>query len=281
MRDKTYSFHFSFTQAVAGSGVGGFALSPLTSFLINTMGWRWALRITGLGGGALVIVCAFSFIQRFPSARRGVDFSLFKDPTFLGLFMMAAIVCFGYFSPFFYLPSYAVYNGLSSQQGSLIAGLLNLGSGIGRIFWGFTADRTFGLMNSLCICLSVASLSVLLMWPFVHDFAGIAIFGIIYGSFVGGFISLLPTLIASSFSKRGNLATVIGMVYSGFFFGNLFGTPIAGSLLDRNTVVSPVDGSKTSNYLPSILLAGFIIMLGSLIMISVRIRRSNILFKRV
>ncbi|KAF8984825.1 hypothetical protein BGZ46_006938 [Entomortierella lignicola] len=83
--------------AVAGSGIGGLAVSPLTRFLITQVGYRWCQRIIGFA--VLGFMSAiFPFIRpRIKTVRRGpiFDFSLFKAPGFVPLMLTAFIVPFG------------------------------------------------------------------------------------------------------------------------------------------------------------------------------------------
>lgn len=43
---------------VSGAGFGGLALGPLTQLMLDKLGWRWALRIWGIGGGIVCAICA-------------------------------------------------------------------------------------------------------------------------------------------------------------------------------------------------------------------------------
>lgn len=107
--------------AVSGSGFGGFALSPLLSFLIQKLGWRWALRLNGIIGGFVVILAGCFMKSRVQSGTSKLPrFSLLKDGFFLRILCIPAFAVFGYFVPFFYLPTYAAYYGLNISQGILL-----------------------------------------------------------------------------------------------------------------------------------------------------------------
>ena len=43
---------------VSGAGVGGLALGPLTQLMLDSLGFRWTLRIWGIGGGIVCAICA-------------------------------------------------------------------------------------------------------------------------------------------------------------------------------------------------------------------------------
>ncbi|KAL2918181.1 hypothetical protein HK105_202108 [Polyrhizophydium stewartii] len=247
--------------AVAGSGVGGLALGPILRALISQLGWRWTLRLSGIVGGAVLALCALILRIRTPrkSTGKAIDLSLFKDQSFLLLYAMSFINSFAYFVPFFFVPTYALKYGMTSDQGALLIGLLNGASGVGRICLGFSSDF-IGPINTLTGCLLVATLSVLLIWPFATTFGTLLLFVLFFGFFIGGFISLLPTVIAQLFGGKGNIATVTGMVYNSSLLGNLFGSPIAGAMLDHFTTVTPT--GRVTDFMPAILFSGCCMICG-------------------
>lgn len=136
---------------------------------------------------------------------------------------------FGYWTPFYYLPSYIVSYGFSSSFGALVLGILNGASAVGRIVLGLIADR-IGRVNMLVSCWFVASLMVL-VWLFCTAAWSLIIFAILFGFSVGGFMSITP-VVAADLMGADRLASVMGMLYFGNTFGNVFGPAIAGYLFD-------------------------------------------------
>ncbi|KAI9207840.1 major facilitator superfamily domain-containing protein [Polychytrium aggregatum] len=257
--------------AVAGSGVGGLALSPLIRLLIRLLEWRWALCINGIVCLVATVVAALFYKTRVASKRAAaIDFGMFRIWDFTCLYIVAFFNTFGYFIPFFFLSSYAVYYGISTDNAALLLGVLNGASAVGRLLWGYSADR-FGHMNTLTVTISVASLSVLLIWPFSTALWSLMVFAIIFGSFIGGFISLFPTVIAELF-KTKNIASINGMLYSSFTIGNLFGSPLAGLIIDRCTTHNS-DGSTTINFIPAILFGGACMLVSSGFVLSLAFRK--------
>ncbi|KAI9013161.1 major facilitator superfamily domain-containing protein, partial [Gaertneriomyces semiglobifer] len=244
--------------AVSGSGIGGLALSPLTRALVEHLGWRWALRIIGFMAGGITLLGALLIRVRYRSPRKaGGGFSMksvAKDRAFILLFCTTVFGAFGYFIPFFYLPSFATNHGMSSSQGALLLGLLNGASAVGRLAWGYSSDK-LGHVNTLFSCFAVSALCMLVYWPFATTFGALLGFVLIFGIFIGGFVSLLPTVAASFFGHTGHIATITGMLYTGFFFGNLFGSPIGGAMLDHFTEYLS-NGEKEVNFTPSVIFGG-------------------------
>ncbi len=147
--------------ASAGIGIGIAGLVPLTQYLIEQVGWRWACRI--LAGLVLVwIVPATTFLVRDPpspagpegSSKRGRSLpfsggdaywtlaSAVKDWHFWGL----AAVCFsGNVATQMLLVhqvAYLVDHGVPALVAASVGGLVGLASIPGKMGWGAFSDRT-------------------------------------------------------------------------------------------------------------------------------------------
>lgn len=247
--------------AVSGSGIGGLAMAPLTRVMITNLGWAWSLRISGLAGGAVVFVCALLLRRRLPPSPKGsFDFrKLLKDKRFIIFFVASIFNSFGYFIPFFFIPAYAVQQGLTTTQGALLVGILNAASAVGRISLGFLADY-FGPLETLASCLTAASISVFVIWPFSNTFGLLLFFVLVYGFFIGGLISLIPNVAVSLFGTK-DIGTVTGMIYTGTSLGNLFGPACAGLLINAYTTV---DATGTHiNFIPAMMFTASTILVGA------------------
>eukprot|EP00842_Homolaphlyctis_polyrhiza_P002236 jgi/Hompol1/3012/HPOL_006294-RA len=256
--------------AVAGGGVGGFALGPFLRLLLTQVGWRWTLRIIGIMAGTVICISALFLRPRIKKhASLKLDLSLFKDSMFVRLYAVCTIQAFAYFIPFFFLPN----NGMTKEQGALLVGITNGSSAVGRIALGLTSDF-FGSINSLATCFGLTALSILLIWPFATSFGLLTFFSIFCGFVVGGFVSVMPAVIAKLFGHRGNVSTTIGLTFSGFLLGNLFGSPIAGAILDLHTTYSS-DGQKSVNFIPAIMYTGVCLSVSTLIILSIKYSAGN------
>ena len=76
---------------------------------------------------------------------------------------------------------------------------------------------------------------------------------------------MLPTVIADLFSTH-NIATITGMVYTGFFFGNLIGPPVCGLMIDAFKSIDDTSQIRI-NFLPSIMFGGISILISSFIIL--------------
>ncbi|KAJ3336531.1 hypothetical protein HDU93_002634 [Gonapodya sp. JEL0774] len=250
--------------AVAGSGAGGLAMSVLTQSLLDTYGWQWALRIEGFMMLATCIIGAIFFQSIQPPNPRRVSLlttakSDFQDSRFVALWASGLVAFFGFFLPFSgdlinvdsiskpsYLPSYATSQGIDPGKASLILGMTNGGSAIGRIILGYTADKV-GYLN-IYVITQIACPIVCLFWPLAKSFGGLLVLGMCYGFFAGGFVSSQPPMLASVFGGD-NLTARLGIVMSATLFGNIGGAPIAGAILDSHTTYD-LDGNKIIDFVP-------------------------------
>jgi MFS family permease len=155
--------------------------------------------------------------------------------------------------------------------GYCLLGILNGRSAVGRVLLGYSSDY-LGHLNTLIMCLLIASLSVLLIWPFSVKFVMLIVFSTLYGLSIGGFIAVFPTAIVGIFG-RDHIATITGMVYTGFFWGLLFGPPTAGAILDSTKLTK--NGIQTENFIPAMIFCGLALFFSSLILISLKLSTSK------
>ncbi|KAK7437261.1 hypothetical protein VKT23_018702 [Stygiomarasmius scandens] len=224
--------------SVSGYGVGGLVLSPVTQKLIDTLGFRWALRTTGLMT-LVVLGVADYFMKSRPGANTGskktkVNLKLMKDPVFAFLCGIGLSSAFGFYVPIFYVPDYARNAlGRSAKDGATSAALISALSAVGRVLLGFFGDR-FGHITALIMCQGLGGISQMAIWPFTRDLSGLMGFSSFYGFFSGGFVSLYPVVAAEIYGVEG-LASIAGAMFSSYIPGTLVGPPIAGAIIDNNT----------------------------------------------
>ncbi|KAI8896995.1 major facilitator superfamily domain-containing protein [Globomyces pollinis-pini] len=249
----TTNHHFNGTNSqvavafIGSFGTGGIGLLAIPSvMLVNRLGHRFIC----ISGGICIIISHL----------------LAAEAT--ELFLMLSFSMFGYFIPFFFVPAYAVQNGMTDSEGALLIGYMQGASAVGRILLGFIADR-LGHVNILTFSLSVGAISGLFIWPFSTTYLTLTLFSVVYGFFVGGLISLLPSAIVELFGSQRSGA-VISMVYTAFIFGDIIGAPVAGAILHSMSKLNSL-GILEYNYLPIMLLTGGAILVGTLFMLSIKL----------
>ncbi|KAI8336961.1 major facilitator superfamily domain-containing protein [Chlamydoabsidia padenii] len=249
--------------AVSGSGLGSVAISPMTDRLITNLGYRNALRIEGaMGFGLLVLATSLAFSKSRPGGKGFaiVDKSIItRDLTALMLF--CSLVTFGYMGPFFLAPQYASFLGHDAADGAALISIMSGMNSLSRIVMGFLADRIGKLNTMLTSCLA-AGIFTSILWQFSSNYASYVAYCVLYGLTGGAFVSLLPVVIADIVGVQ-NIQRGIGMCYTITLFGNLLGTPIVGKLL------------QNYNWTCAIQFSGAMTIASSLIVVYLRMRRSN------
>ena len=238
--------------AVAGSGLGQFALSIVTGILLEKYKWRTTLRYLALIDFVGLTLCGIAirrFVPRYKSTPSNSGMIYFKDRNFVLLYVSSVICTLGLFMPYTHLPKYAELHGVSVSDSIYILSVMGIASAAGRIAIGFGADA-LGKLPMLVMCMVVGGASTL-CWMACTTFVTLMIYGVVYGFFAGGVISLLPTVLAELYGIK-KIGTVIGILYTATAAGNLLAAPFAGFLYDA-----------THNYYTSISLAGGLLLLSS------------------
>ncbi|KAL1916219.1 uncharacterized protein VTP21DRAFT_5836 [Calcarisporiella thermophila] len=227
--------------AISGGGIGGLCLSNMIRRVINDVGYGWSLRVLALWtliflSIATLLTKPLYAIQRparksgEPSPfRRMFDFSI-VDRKLLMLVFCGFFITFGYLAPFFMMVTNARFIGVSVNMSAALTGIMSGVNSIARIIIGMSADH-FGRINTMFLCTVIAGVLSMALWPFANNLGSLMAFGILYGFFGGGYISLYPAVIADLVPPK-DLGPAIGVIYFVNLFGNLFGTPIAGALFD-------------------------------------------------
>ncbi|KAF8959359.1 hypothetical protein BGZ46_001764 [Entomortierella lignicola] len=298
--------------AVAGGGVGGLVISPVTTALFGVIGYRWTVRVMAILHLAFIIPASILFKARVesgidrakrlkrerfdrekiisvqgekrnsevvlnncesqkPFKTKTVDFSVLKEKRFFLLVCLSFFVANGYFNPFYYFATYAQHHGASLSTASLLIGVLNGASALGRVSMGLASDH-IGDINTLFISSICASFSVLVIWILAGtSIPTMAVFCVIYGFFSGSFVAIVPT-VAAHLCGISRLASVTGIVYGGIALGTLVGSPVGGALLDL---------SNGENYRPTQLWAGIVMAIGAILTLILKFMMNPKLFGRV
>ena len=238
-------------MAVAGSGLGQFALSLSTGALITAFGWREALQLLALFNFIGITIASMLIRRLLPcfvheSSSSSLDF--FQDRDFALLYAGVFFASLGTNMQFVQIDNYALVQGLSTDQATLLVSFMGIASAVGRVVSGYVADQ-YGKMRMFKLCVVLAAVATF-VWIGCTDFGSLAFFAFFFGFFGGGVISLVPSVCSLLFGlqKQGN---VMGMMLTATALGNLLSSPIAGFIYDANGV-----------YYPSIIVAGIFILIG-------------------
>ncbi|KAI8358405.1 major facilitator superfamily domain-containing protein [Blakeslea trispora] len=183
--------------ASGGIGIGGGFLPFVITAINDTLGIAWTFRILGL----IYLVCdvvACVFIKnKVPikpkkelfSFKRVFDMSTFRNVSFLLWTCGSVISTMGYFVPFFFLPAYATYLGLSVAQSSALIAVMSAFSFMGRMMVGYIGD-SIGRLNSHIIFTFGAALSNFFVWTFAQNYAILMVYSTLFGLFCASYYSM-------------------------------------------------------------------------------------------
>jgi predicted MFS family arabinose efflux permease len=223
--------------ALLGTGVSATFVPSLTNALIERLGWRSAIVALALGAGGLVLVLVLVFFRNKAAAHSGWTPS--KTPIAAlpgmtvreGLYapaffkLMAGVFIFGVSCLALTINAVPVLEARGLDRGAAagVAGLLGIGSIIGRLGGGFLLDRfDAGKIAAVSALAPVVSITILLALPTSDLTSGLAM--LMLGLALGAEVDSCSYLAARHFGMRS--------------FGTLFGT-INGSVV-FGTGIAPV-----------------------------------------
>ena len=219
--------------AVAGSGVGQFALAPITEMLVTGYGFRLALRYLAIliAGGTILSSLLLTRLNPTFSPSPGENLTLFylKDRNFVFFYLSSLISTIGFTMPFSHVLTFAEDIGISSSDAALLLSVMGICSALGRAIIGVAADY-LGALNMLRISIGVGAASIY-YWMSCTSFNSLVVFCSFFGFFGGGLISLAGPVCAKLFGIK-RLGAVMGLMYTGSAIGNALGAPIGGFLYD-------------------------------------------------
>jgi MFS transporter, OFA family, oxalate/formate antiporter len=246
-------------------------MPPVVSFLIHTSGWRTAYLVLGcmtavVGVGAALLIESDPRSRGLapegdtlqPNTERGPlpGMSVREAITsrrFVGLYVACLIASFGLFVPFVHLVPYALDQGISKSSAVLLMTVIGVGSTAGRFFLGGLADR---LGRRLGVLMMFAGMALALaIWAWSTAFWPLAEFAFVFGVFYGGFVALMPALVADYFGGR-NVSGIIGILYTSVALGTLIGPTAAGFAFDHShSYTLPILLSMCANIIAAVIVA--------------------------
>ena len=217
---------------VAGSSLGGVLWPIAISHMFEhpDLGFGWTIRIVGFIMMVLLGFASLAIKARLPP--RQSQFFLpaaFADIRFNVLCAAGFLMLMGLFTPFFYLPTFAIAHGMSTRLAFYLPSILNALSFFGRVIPGVLADK-FGPLNFL-LCAGLCTGILIICWIKTTTNASILVFAVLYGFCSGAQVSLMPVSLSRMTNDPRDIGTYMGMGYMVLSFGALAGPPINGALV--------------------------------------------------
>ncbi|PPQ88170.1 hypothetical protein CVT25_005135 [Psilocybe cyanescens] len=222
---------------IAGSSLGGVVYPVLLNNIFQrSSGFQWGVRgVAFMDLGFLIIANSIMRTRLPPKKAQDGSGATFKkvlsDIPFLIYILGSFLVFWGIFVPFFYLQLYAATHGVNATFTNYSITVMNAASVFGRTIPNFMGD-IYGPLN-IMIPSAVITAGLIFGMFGATSVAGVTVFGLFYGFFSGGLVSLVAPGVASFVTQRdlSDLGIRIGMVSFSLSFALLTGNPIAGALL--------------------------------------------------
>jgi MCP family monocarboxylic acid transporter-like MFS transporter 10 len=233
---------FAVGIANSGSGLGAALLSYCIHLWSIQFGWRGAMRIQALLCAGTAVLAAPFFIappthhhtQRAPNSKRircPCDFSLFRDPVFVLLWVGLFLNSITLFSPFAHVVKHAEDSGLDAGHASAVLSFVSIFNCLGRFSQGFLADKCrLGRTPVFAISQVAGGLAVLGL-VFCSTWNAFLVWAVFFGFFGGCFIAMFTVMVADLFGAE-HTAVGIGLSQQAFCLGNYVGLPLCGYLFD-------------------------------------------------
>ncbi|KAK2037562.1 major facilitator superfamily transporter [Colletotrichum somersetense] len=273
-RHKALAMGFVF----GGGSLGSAVMSVATNFLVRDLDVAWTFRILGFILWGVSIPASYFLPPRAISgkkASRQLQWYRFKQPRFLLLVGGTVLACFPLFIPPYFIPIFSRSMGYPREVGVVILAAWNLASTLGRVVAGWVADTLLGPVESLAICMLLMSLSSLVVWPLSSSIGVFAVYLVLNGVGCGAFFSLTPVAVGATFGV-GNTLSIIPVIWTTWFCGFFFGTPIASGLYSLS---GGADGLES--FRPAAYYAGAMAMAGFACLLAMRFARTHEVAARV
>jgi len=218
---------------MSGSSIGGVVMPIILSKMLNSssLGYGWTVRVIGFLILPLMAFACVALKARLP--RRETDFwilSAFKDVRYFLLIIALFFLFFGMFTPFFYLPSYAVSQGMSPTLAGYLLAILNAASTFGRIIPGVLADR-YGRINAFALGGAMTGVVIFCMNSATSN-AGLIVYAVFIGFASGTIISGAGSAFSLCPKDTRNVGTYIGIGLALSGLGGLIGPPVNGAIVN-------------------------------------------------
>jgi MFS family permease len=265
---------FAFGVMWAGSGLAGVVLPLVLEWLLNTYGFRTALRVWALSLFILTFPLLYFVKPRLPVSQsprqhgsgKFFDLSFLWTTHFIILQTCNVLEALGFFLPSIYLPTFAQNTLSSSSIASAFTVIaINIASVFGCVVMGTLIDR-YHVTTCILISTLGATLGVFLLWGFSTSLPLLYIFCVVYGLFAGSFSSTWTGIIelVRGKSQNADAGMVFGFLAFGRGVGNLASGPLSEALVKGRPWIGEAAMAYGSGYGPLITFTGISALLGGL-----------------
>ena len=231
--------------AFSGMGVGVLTIGPLAQWLISSYGWRHAYLSLGLGTLALLVPLVWFGVHDAPRAARttargdtpvddgGVRIrAALRTRAFWALFFAYMCTPLAVFTVVTHQVAFAVDHGFPRLFVAGIFGLTGFMSIVGRVVFGYAADRIGRALSATISygCSAFGTLALLSIEPWPHP-VWLYVYALLFGLGFGARGPIITAIAAARFPGR-RFGVIYGFMSIGNGFGGALGPWFAGALFD-------------------------------------------------
>lgn len=257
--------------AVAGSSIGGVIIPIALSKMLNgtTLGFGWSVRIIAFVVSPLLLFSCLTVKARLPPRKTSFYIpSAFTKVDYCLLVAAMFFMFFGFFTPLFYIPTYAVFRGMEATLASYLLAILNASSTFGRIIPGVLADK-FGRLNVLAVGGVITGI-ILFCLNLAKSNPALIVYSIIFGFWSGTIVSGATAALSILTPDPRLSGTYLGMALGVSSLATLIGPPVNGALL-----------SKYHGFFEVSMLSGTMCVVGGLLVVIIKSQTPQGLLGRV
>jgi sugar phosphate permease len=240
--------------AMAGMGLGGFAMPNLSSFLIQSVGWRWAYRIFGIMIWVILLPATALWIHGRPSdvgltpdgdddpsreerdaqggrvpedgfeAREALGMPRFWLLGFADVANAIPVVSLS-----IYLVRFSIQRGIADDVAAFAYSSISAAAMVGMLAAGLAADR-FSKRIMISIGYGLPAASVLFLFG-LESAGPLFCFAILSGFCAGGRSTLWPLVVSDCFGSRA-YSSILGFLVLFYNLGAVVGPPVTGWISD-------------------------------------------------
>ncbi|KAI9713154.1 MAG: hypothetical protein M1820_001139 [Bogoriella megaspora] len=218
--------------AMAGSSCGGVAFPLLLRPALDSLGWKWTMRLLALVVLVFTMVANLFIKGRLPLGRRSgsMDPRCLKDARLAWVTLGTFCLEFTLFGALGLLPTFTLTQGFSNETSFIVIAVLNAGSALGRYGSGIVSDK-WGHYNTMNVMITFSLVVMTAVWFSVgYRLVVLYVFAALFGIFTGGFISLAPPCVGY-ICDADRFGEVFGTCYGVVSFATLLTIPIGGQVL--------------------------------------------------
>jgi MFS family permease len=160
-----------------------------TGAMLDTVGFRWSLRITAVIVFFINLAATIMLRSRNTEIQpdlRPFNTKLLRSYEVKLLLGWSIVLMFGYITLMFSLTDYATVIGRSAKDSANVAACLNLGTALGRPLIGYFSDR-YGRVQIASILTTSCGILIFAFWLPSTSYAAMVSFSLISGAILGVF----------------------------------------------------------------------------------------------